>query len=79
MEILDCVARGLNNREVADLLRISEETVRNHLTTVFSKLGVASRAQAIVTARRRSRARMKVAAGTNVPNSRLQPKIIGLH
>jgi pimeloyl-ACP methyl ester carboxylesterase/DNA-binding CsgD family transcriptional regulator len=50
-EILDCVARGLNNREVAALLRISEKTVRNHLTTVFSKLGVASRAQAIVTAR----------------------------
>jgi DNA-binding CsgD family transcriptional regulator len=50
-EILDGVARGLNNREVAALLRISEKTVRNHLTTVFSKLGVASRARAIVAAR----------------------------
>ena len=50
-EVLDGVARGLNNREVAELLRISEKTVRNHLTTVFSKLGIASRGQAIVAAR----------------------------
>lgn len=50
-EVLDGVARGLNNREVAGLLRISEKTVRNNLTNILSKLGVASRAQAIVTAR----------------------------
>lgn len=50
-EVLNGVARGLSNREVAQLLRISEKTVRNHLTTVFSKLGVASRAQAIVAVR----------------------------
>jgi pimeloyl-ACP methyl ester carboxylesterase/DNA-binding CsgD family transcriptional regulator len=51
MEILNGVARGLSNRELAELLRISEKTVRNHLTTIFSKLGMASRAQAIVLAR----------------------------
>lgn len=50
-EILDRVACGLSNREIAEHLQISEKTVRNHLTTVFSKLGLASRAQAIVTAR----------------------------
>ncbi len=50
-EVLNGVARGLSNREIADLLRISEKTVRNHLTMVFSKLGTASRAQAIVLAR----------------------------
>jgi DNA-binding CsgD family transcriptional regulator len=50
-EILDRVARGLSNGEIAKLLRISEKTVRNHLTTIFAKLGLASRAQAIVTAR----------------------------
>lgn len=50
-EVLDGVARGLSNRDLADLLRISEKTVRNHVSTVFSKLGVASRAQAIVSAR----------------------------
>jgi pimeloyl-ACP methyl ester carboxylesterase len=50
-EVLDGVARGLSNSDLADLLRISEKTVRNHVSTVFSKLGVASRAQAIVSAR----------------------------
>jgi DNA-binding NarL/FixJ family response regulator len=51
-QILDRVARGFSNREIAELLRISEKTVRNHLTTVFSKLGLSSRAQAIVSARK---------------------------
>lgn len=50
-EVSNGVARGLSNRELAKLLRISEKTVRNHLTTVFSKLGISSRAQAIVSAR----------------------------
>ena len=50
-EVLDGVARGLGNQELADLLRISEKTVRNHVSTVFSKLDVESRAQAIVAAR----------------------------
>lgn len=50
-EVLDGVARGLGNRELADLLRISEKTVRNHVSTIFSKFGVESRAQAIVAAR----------------------------
>jgi len=50
-EVLDCVARGLSNRDLANLLRISEKTVRNHMTTVLSKLEVRSRAQAIVLAR----------------------------
>src|SRR5690606_14559469 len=50
-EVLGGVARGLGNRELADLLRISEKTVRNHLTTVYSKLGVTSRSQAVIAAR----------------------------
>ena len=50
-EILGGVARGLGNREIADLLRITEKTVRNHLSTIYAKLGLASRAQAIVAAR----------------------------
>lgn len=51
VEVLDGLARGLGNGELGDLLRISEKTVRNHVTAVFSKLGVANRAQAIVLAR----------------------------
>jgi DNA-binding CsgD family transcriptional regulator len=50
-EILDLVAGGANNQEIAEKLFISEKTVRNHLTTIFDKIGVSSRSQAIVFAR----------------------------
>ena len=50
-KILGEIAKGLNNREIADGLFISEKTVRNHITSVFDKLGVSSRAQAIVMAK----------------------------
>ena len=52
-EILDLVAGGENNLEIAAKLFISEKTVRNHLTAIFDKLGVSSRSQAIVFARDR--------------------------
>ncbi len=51
-ELLDSVARGLTNAEIAERLRISDKTVRNHITSIFSKLGVEYRAQAIVAARK---------------------------
>ena len=52
-EILDLVAGGANNVDIATSLFISEKTVRNHLTAIFDKLGVSSRSQAIVFARDR--------------------------
>lgn len=52
-EILRLVALGLGNAEIASRLFISEKTVRNHLTSIFEKLGVDSRAKAIVVARDR--------------------------
>ncbi len=52
-EILDLVASGSNNQQIAAALFISEKTVRNHLTTIFHKIGVSSRSQAIVFARDR--------------------------
>jgi DNA-binding NarL/FixJ family response regulator len=52
-EILDLVATGANNQDIAGRLFISEKTVRNHLTAVFEKIGVTSRSQAIVFARDR--------------------------
>lgn len=51
LEILDQLARGLSNDEIAANLCISPRTVRNHVTSIFSKLAVARRAQAIVRAR----------------------------
>jgi DNA-binding NarL/FixJ family response regulator len=50
-EILDLAARGLNNKRIASRLYISEKTVRNNISSIFNKLQVLDRAQAIVRAR----------------------------
>jgi pimeloyl-ACP methyl ester carboxylesterase/DNA-binding CsgD family transcriptional regulator len=50
-KILGEIAKGLSNREIAAAAFISEKTVRNHITSIFDKLGVSSRAQAIVMAK----------------------------
>ena len=51
LEVLHLIAQGYNNQEIAQKLVISRKTVRNHITSIFSKLQVADRAQAIVLAR----------------------------
>ena len=50
-EILDLVARGLTNAEIARRLFVSDKTVRNHVSNVFAKLQVAGRAEAVARAR----------------------------
>jgi DNA-binding NarL/FixJ family response regulator len=50
-EVLDLIAKGLNNQAIANRLPISEKTVRNHISNIFNKLQVVDRAQAIVKAR----------------------------
>ncbi len=50
-EVLELIARGLGNDEIANTLRLSAKTLGNHITRIFAKAGVASRAQAIVRAR----------------------------
>lgn len=50
-DVLECIARGLDNTEIAASLELSEKTVRNHITRVFDKIGVEHRYQAIVRAR----------------------------
>jgi DNA-binding NarL/FixJ family response regulator len=50
-EVLALIADGLSNTDIATRLAISEKTVRNHTSNLFDKLGVWSRAQAIVFAR----------------------------
>jgi len=52
-EVLALMGDGLSNADIAARLAISEKTVRNHASNVFDKLGVWSRAQAIVFARDR--------------------------
>ncbi len=50
-EVIDLVARGLSNDQIASQLFISPKTVRNHITNIFGKLNIKSRPQAIVMAR----------------------------
>lgn len=50
-EVLDLVAQGLDNGTIAARLSISDKTVRNHVSIIFDKLGVTSRAQAVAFAR----------------------------
>lgn len=51
-EVLDLIAQGRSNGEIAGQLFLSPKTVRNHVSNVFTKLQVADRADAIVRARR---------------------------
>ncbi|MBX6754277.1 response regulator [Thermorudis peleae] len=48
IEILDCVARGHSNKEIAQLLNISDQTVKNHITSILRKLAVNDRTQAVL-------------------------------
>jgi DNA-binding NarL/FixJ family response regulator len=50
-QILELIAQGLNNVEIARRFVLSPKTVRNHVSNIFSKLQVADRSQAIVRAR----------------------------
>jgi len=52
-EVLDLIAKGLDNAQIAARLDLSEKTVRNNITHIFDKLGVENRPQAIVLARDR--------------------------
>lgn len=47
LEILTLVARGLSNREIAEQLFVSENTVKTHCAHAFDKLGAARRTQAV--------------------------------
>lgn len=50
-EVLDLVAGGMGNASIAARLHVAPKTVGNHISAIFAKLGVATRAEAIVLAR----------------------------
>lgn len=51
LDVLELMAQGASNEAIAERLVVSPKTVRNYVSRIYSKLGVASRAQAIVLAR----------------------------
>lgn len=52
VEILDYIARGNSNKEIAKCLKISDQTVKNHITSILKKLSVNDRTAAVVHALR---------------------------
>ncbi|MFC7620058.1 response regulator [Microlunatus sp. GCM10028923] len=50
-EVLDLIARGLSNSVIADRLSLAPKTIGNHISAIFLKIGVSTRAEAIVRAR----------------------------
>jgi len=48
MEIVECVAEGLTNREIAERLKLSRHTIKNSLFRVFDKLGVSNRLELLL-------------------------------
>ncbi|HEX4203590.1 MAG TPA: response regulator transcription factor [Ktedonobacteraceae bacterium] len=52
VEILDYIARGNSNKEIAKSLKISDQTVKNHITSILKKLSVSDRTAAVVHALR---------------------------
>jgi DNA-binding NarL/FixJ family response regulator len=47
-DLLELIAQGRDNAEIAEQFRLRTKTVRNHITSIFAKLEVSNRAQAIV-------------------------------
>ncbi len=58
VEILDNIAQGMTNKQVAYALTISEQTVKNHMSSILRKLSVNDRTQAVVYAMRQGWIRM---------------------
>ena len=48
MEVLNCLVQGMNNKDIAQALFISDKTVKIHVSKIFKKLEVKSRSQVVI-------------------------------
>jgi DNA-binding NarL/FixJ family response regulator len=53
LEVLQHLARGQANKQIASALNLSENTVKFHISTIYAKFGVSNRAEAVITGARR--------------------------
>ncbi len=81
-EVADLVSKGLSNKEVANQLFVTEKTVKFHLTNIYKKMNVKSRAQLIVWClphigfvESESRAEVSQPAGASAYNTQTTPSI----
>ena len=49
-EVLEALCQGMSNKEIAEVLFVSPETIKSHVSTVIGKLGVKGRTQAVISA-----------------------------
>ena len=49
-EVLGALCQGMSNKEMAEVLFVSPETIKSHVSTVIGKLGVKDRTQAVISA-----------------------------
>lgn len=73
-EVLEQVARGITNKEVANVLFVTEKTIKFHLTNIYRKCGWKSRSQAIVWCAKE--AQPAVAAPIHTPEPEFSPGML---
>jgi NarL family two-component system response regulator LiaR len=47
-EVLEALCQGMSNKEIAEVMFVSTETIKSHVSTIISKLGVKDRTQAVI-------------------------------
>jgi DNA-binding CsgD family transcriptional regulator len=47
-EVMEAISRGLRNADIATLLQVQQKTVKNHVRSIFTKLGAGSRVEAVL-------------------------------
>jgi DNA-binding NarL/FixJ family response regulator len=77
LEILRAVAGGLKNRQIADQLSLTEQTVKNHLSRIMHKLGVPNRTHAVTFAVRQGWLTLDEVGGEAAVGSSADPLLVG--